>query len=233
MGSDPDFDDLFTPVEKEPDRSFLKRNADSLFQNYKSQGLALIGTLTGSLPAFIPIATVMALVAWFSGAGTAGWKVVVVPYAVVVTLLTVSSADFLNTYRVEWGDVDKVVGDNLRKGPEQSQPLSELVMMLIAGLTFITLVAVGISMVTWIILASIAPSIGPVVAILLTAGVMFVERWLVNEKEKSLTVTGMKIWREIMKNTLYRSSKQRVALDERSKFAKMVISGTVGGRISV
>jgi ABC-type multidrug transport system fused ATPase/permease subunit len=233
MGSDLDFDDLFTPVEEEPDQSFLKRNADSLFQSYKSQGLAIIGALTGSLPAFIPIAAVMVLVAWFSGAGTAGWKVVVVPYAVVVTLLTVSSADFLNKYRVEWRDLDNVVGDNMRKEPEQSQPLSELVMLLIAGLTFITLIAVGISIIAWSILASIAPSIGPVVAILLTAGIMFFERWLINEKEKSLSVTGMNLWRDIMKNTLYRSSKQRVALDQRSKFAKMVISGTVGGRISV
>jgi len=234
MGSsDGAVDDLITPLERESDRSLIKRNLDSLFRNYKSQGLAFVGAVTGSLPAFVIFAILAIMITSISGAGAVGWKIIVLPYAAVVTLLTVSSADFLNQYSINWRGVDKAVSSDLRKGSEENRPLYELLILYIAGLAFISAISLSLSVTAWIIIAASIPSVGPYIAISLVAVVMFFERWLVNEKEMSITVVGMKIAKGLMKNLVYQSPKRRLALDSEGEFTKMLITGAVAGRVYI
>lgn len=234
MGSsDSVLNELITPRDEDTEQNWVGRNAGSLFRRYKSQALAFVGATTGSFPAFVLVAGLMIVFTVVGKAGTSGWKLVLLPYAVTVTLLTVSSANFLNAYAIEWENIDEAVSKDLRKGPTEGRPLGELLILYTAGLTFITGLILVFAMAVWVVTAATIPSAGPYLAVVISTGILLTERWLVKEKQKSMTAIGVNIAKWLMKRRSKLSSRDRVILDAKGQVTKSFIAATVAGTVNV
>lgn len=230
---DPDngsLDEVIKPREQGSEKSWISRNAVEIGRSYKSQALASLGAVTGSLPGFIVVAGLMSIFTSVGGSGFEGWNIVLVPYGVTVAILTVSSSSFFSQFSIVWHNVGQAVSQGSRGKGTSNRPIYEILMLHTVGLTFLTLLSLGVSLVTWVILASIAPVIGPYVAATVAISILLYERWLVNEREKSITATGVNIGKWIIENTSELSPHHRRVLNNEAELTKKLMAATVGGR---
>lgn len=224
-------DQLLEPRERSTHNNWFSQNIADLIRNYKSQMMALAGAVIGSLPGFIIIAIIFSVLIYTVGVAENSWQFVLIPYVTVVMLLTISSAAILKNYSLSWDMLDDAATGNLRSSPSK-RPKYRMGILCVSGLSFLTSVALVISLGMWMIVGLIFPSLGPFVAVAFSAIVLLFERWLVRRREKSIAVVGIKIGKVLIRSLSSLPARDYVTLNNEAKIATNLVTIAVNGRVT-